>query len=99
MEVSCHLHAPTDLPARKKPLPMKSRLSSPQNWSVSFREGRIPARIRTPDRPDHSLVIMLSTFFPNHSHTKNACSRPNVCRVVRTANFNISAYSWTIDNL
>jgi len=88
MEVSEHLHALTDLPARKNPLPMKTRLNSPQSWSGSFREGRIPARIRTPDLPAHSLVNMLYTHFPILA-----------CRVVRTASFNISAYSWTIDNL
>ena len=29
MEVIRHLHAPADLPTRKNPLPMKSRLTSP----------------------------------------------------------------------
>ena len=80
MEVSGHLHAPADLPESKNLLPMKSRHISPHSGSGSFREEKISARIRTPDRPDHSLVTILSTHFPTpHSHTENAYSKPNAC--------------------
>jgi hypothetical protein len=80
MEVIGYLHAPADLPASKKLLPMKSRLISPQSGSGNFKEERIPARISTPERPAHSLVTILSTLFPTpHSHTENGYSRPNAC--------------------
>jgi hypothetical protein len=78
MEVSDHLHAPADLPARKKPLFMESRLNFPHSGTESFREERIPARIRTPDRPARNLITIHSTLFPTpHSPTENACSKPN----------------------
>lgn len=56
--------------------------------------------IRTQARLDRSLITILSKFFlAPHSSTENAYNRPNGCRVVRTAGFNIAANSWTIDNL